>query len=62
MHSPGSAVSGYSVLLVVQLAFIVVFGVYTKYGDELLPQDVPQEVVLGDVAENRTDASTDAGE
>lgn len=39
MHTAGSAVSGYTVLLIVQLAFVVVFGVYTKYGDELLPQD-----------------------
>lgn len=40
MHTPGSAVSGFTVLLIVQLGFVIVFAVYTKYGDELLPPDV----------------------
>lgn len=43
MQTPGSAVSGYTVLLIVQLAFVVVFAVCTKYGDELLPQDIVAE-------------------
>ncbi|XP_058130450.1 ammonium transporter Rh type A [Anopheles ziemanni] len=37
MHTPGSSVSGYTLLLVVQVVFIIVFGFCTDYAKELLP-------------------------
>ncbi|XP_052864825.1 ammonium transporter Rh type A [Anopheles cruzii] len=37
MHTPGSSVSGYALLLIVQVVFIIVFGVCTDYAKEVLP-------------------------
>ncbi|XP_065076665.1 ammonium transporter Rh type A [Ochlerotatus camptorhynchus] len=39
MHTPGSSVSGYVLLLLVQIVFIVVFGFFTDYSKELLPKN-----------------------
>lgn len=38
MNTPGSSVSGYALLIVIQLIFLAVFGIYTDYGDELKPK------------------------
>ncbi|XP_035897307.1 ammonium transporter Rh type A [Anopheles stephensi] len=37
MHTPGSSTSGYALLLIVQVVFIIVFGFCTDYAKELLP-------------------------
>lgn len=39
MHTPGAATSGYGVLMFVQVIFLIVFAVCTKYDDSLLPKD-----------------------
>lgn len=39
MHTPGSGTSGYGVLLCVQVVFLIVFAVCTKYDDGLLPSE-----------------------
>ena len=39
MHTPGLTASGYSLLLTVQVIFLIVFGFFTDYADELLPED-----------------------
>lgn len=40
MNTPGSSVSGYGLLLFIQLIFLAVFGIYTDYDDELKPKNV----------------------
>lgn len=37
MHTPGSGVAGYICLFIVQIIFLVVFWIYVRYADELLP-------------------------
>lgn len=39
MHTPGSSVAGYGLLLVVQIVFVIVFGFFTDYSKELLPKN-----------------------
>ncbi|XP_058823707.1 ammonium transporter Rh type A isoform X1 [Topomyia yanbarensis] len=39
MHTPGSSVSGYVLLLVVQLVFIIVYGFFTEYSERILPKN-----------------------
>ena len=38
MQSAKSSVSGFVLLLVIQFVFVILFGVYTDYSDDLLPQ------------------------
>jgi ammonium transporter Rh len=42
MHDKAPGVSGYVLLLIVQVAFIVVFGVCTDYDTELKPKNGTQ--------------------
>ena len=42
MHEKAPGVSGYVLLLIVQVAFIVVFGVCTDYDTELRPKNGTQ--------------------
>lgn len=42
MHTPGSTLSGYILLLTIQLSFLVIFAVYTDYADDLLPKNGTQ--------------------
>lgn len=42
MQTPGTSVSGFVLLLVIQFIFVVLFGVYTDYADDLLPQNGTQ--------------------
>lgn len=42
MNTPGASVSGYALLLVLQLAFLFIFGIYTDYDDELRPKNGTQ--------------------
>ncbi|XP_053680936.1 ammonium transporter Rh type A [Anopheles nili] len=37
MHTPGSSTAGYTLLLIVQVVFIIVFGFCTDYAKDLLP-------------------------
>lgn len=49
MHTPGSSVSGYALLLIVQIVFIIVFGFCTDYAKELLPvKNETAKVELGE--------------
>jgi hypothetical protein len=38
MNTPGSSVSGYALLIFIQLIFLAIFGIYTDYDDELKPK------------------------
>ena len=40
MHTPGSSVSGFIIILIVQLILCILFGFLTRYGDDLLPAGV----------------------
>lgn len=37
MHTPGAEVSGFICVLIVQVTFIVVYGIFVRYDDALLP-------------------------
>lgn len=50
MHTPGSSVSGYVLLLLVQVVFIVVFGFFTDYSKELLPKNATVAAEMEGVA------------
>jgi len=39
MHTPGAGTSGYALLLAVQIIFLIVYGVFVRYDDSLLPKD-----------------------
>lgn len=38
MKNIGSQLGGYSFLLLIQFTFIVVYGIFVRYDDKLLPQ------------------------
>lgn len=40
MHTPGAQVSGFICVLIIQLTFIVVYGIFVRYDDALLPHDI----------------------
>lgn len=42
MNTPGTSVSGYVLLFMIQFAFLAIFGVYTDYDDDLLPKNGTQ--------------------
>lgn len=42
MQTPSTSVSGYVLLLTVQFIFLVIFGVYTDYDDNLKPENGTQ--------------------
>lgn len=42
MNTPGSSISGYVLLLTIQFAFLVIFGIYTDYDDGLRPKNGTQ--------------------
>lgn len=50
MHTPGAGLSGYALLLTVQIIFLIVYAVFVRYDDRLLPKnkdfidDVEEEV------------------
>lgn len=44
MHSLGSQVSGFIGILILQVIFIIVFGIFVRYDDGLLPRDNVVEV------------------
>lgn len=39
MHTPGSGSAGLVFLLIVQVAFIIIFGLATNYDDSILPKN-----------------------
>lgn len=39
MHSPGAGLSGYASLLAVQIIFLILYAVFVRYDDSLLPKD-----------------------
>lgn len=43
MHSPGAKVSGYVVLMIVQIIFLVLFWLFVRYEKELLPPAIDAE-------------------
>lgn len=40
MHTPGAEVSGFICVLIIQMTFIVLFGIFVRYDDALLPDTV----------------------
>lgn len=40
MHTAGSEVSGFICVLIVQVTFIVIYGIFVRYDDALLPDPV----------------------
>lgn len=40
MHTPGAEVSGFICVLIVQVTFIVIYGIFVRYDDALLPDNV----------------------
>ncbi len=40
MHTPGAGISGYALLLTVQIIFLIVYAVFVRYDDSLLPKNV----------------------
>lgn len=42
MNTPGTSVSGYLFLFLVQFVFIAIFGIYTDYADDLRPKNGTQ--------------------
>lgn len=40
MHTPGAEVSGFICVLIIQVIFIVVYGIFVRYDDALLPDSV----------------------
>lgn len=40
MHTPGAEVSGFICVLIIQVTFIVVYGIFVRYDDALLPDSV----------------------
>lgn len=42
MNTPGTSVSGYVLLFTIQFLFLVIFGVYTDYDDNLKPKNGTQ--------------------
>lgn len=51
MHTPGAGISGYALLLTIQIIFLIVYAVFVRYDDSLLPkskdafEDVEEELV-----------------
>lgn len=39
MHTPGANVAGYVSLFGVQIVLLIIYWIYVRYNDELLPQD-----------------------
>lgn len=39
MYAPGATISGYILLFIIQIVFLVLFAVLTDYDDELLPKN-----------------------
>lgn len=46
MHTPGAGISGYALLLTVQIIFLIVYAVFVRYDDSLLPKykDVHEDI------------------
>lgn len=42
MLPQGTSVSGYALLLFIQFGLLIVYGIYTDYGDELRPKNGTQ--------------------
>lgn len=42
MNTPGTGVSGYVLLFSIQFLFLIIFGVYTDYADDLRPRNGTQ--------------------
>lgn len=42
MNTPGASISGYVLLFTIQFTFLVIFGIYTDYGDDLRPKNGSQ--------------------
>lgn len=38
MHTPGAGISGFVLLLTVQIIFLIVYAVFVRYDDSLLPK------------------------
>lgn len=53
MHSPGSSVSGYVLLLLVQIVFIIVFGFFTDYSKDLLPKNATVSAAMEEAHEEQ---------
>lgn len=47
MHTPGTGISGYALLLAVQIIFLIVYALFVRYDDNLLPKD--KEIIGEDV-------------
>lgn len=39
MHTPGSEVSGFIGIFIIQVTFVLIFGIFVRYDDEMLPMD-----------------------
>lgn len=39
MHTPGAGLSGFALLLTVQIIFLIVYAVFVRYDDSLLPKN-----------------------
>lgn len=48
MHAPGAGISGYALLLTVQIIFLIVYAVFVRYDDNLLPKN---KEVIGEIEE-----------
>lgn len=44
MHTPGSSVAGYISLLIVQLILLILFGIYVRYEEKLLPHHTDEVI------------------
>lgn len=53
MNTPGTSGSGYALLLFIQFLLLIVYGIYTDYGDELRPKNGTQEDKDGKDGEGR---------
>lgn len=42
MNTPGTGVSGYALLFSIQFLFLIIFGIYTDYADDLRPRNGTQ--------------------
>lgn len=40
MHTPGAEISGFICVLLIQITFIIVYGIYVRYDDALLPDTI----------------------
>lgn len=44
MHTTGAGISGFALLLTVQIIFLIVYAVFVRYDDSLLPKN--KEVIV----------------